>query len=143
MGCARLPRDYGEAARGREMCLDLVTKRSPRQQAVRVAYKLVEVRSPKAVYGAHLKVRIRLSWWAAAREQLLQARNCGNNYVSGFHVFARQEDAQRQGWAQTKTVIPVKVRHIHTVGKQWGCEVWVTQEMFVAVADVRKALAAR
>lgn len=120
------------------MCLRTVTKRSPRQRAVRTAYKAVALLK-QSVCGAHRRSRIKPSRWYSAnrpsRRVMLGYES--NRYEAGFHVFARAKDARQHGVA-----IPVKVRRIHTVGRQWDAEVWVAEEMFVSVVEVRRALAA-
>lgn len=121
------------------MCLKAVTKRTPRQRAVKVAYKVVTSLRGGRVGGYHRHMTIRCSRWRTAVAR--RVGSWGQVYDSGFHVFARREDAQRQRDNQCGDgfVVPVTVRGIHTVGEQWGAEVWVAREMFVSVVDVRKA----
>lgn len=123
------------------MCLTVVTKRTPRQRAVKVAYKIVRIRSPKRVSGGHLGCRIRLSRWQKATMPKAGISYGSGRYDAGFHVFARRQDAETNNH-EYGVVLPVKVRGIHTVGRQWNSEVWVAQELFVSAVDVRKALAA-
>lgn len=130
------------------MCLSVVTKRTPRQRAVKVAYKLVQERvrysfsgvGKRQLEGGQRGDRIVPSRWRKAKETPLRADK-GHSYTSGFHVFAQRKDAVRMQTG-SRLVVEVKVRGIHTVGRQWQSEVWVAREMFVSAVVVRKALAA-